>query len=258
MYPIIITCDVNYFEHCVVFIQSYLQYNYDSCTEIHLHTINIPKDKLKSIRILPIKIFETNINLSTKRTIMCKGVDGKHPRMEGSLRSRLYSEQQCYCAHNKIFLANAYLVRDFDQLLILDVDCIFRKRIDDMFKLPGDFIVRHKQLNNFTAFKEGCMLIRNTTATKTMFREVSDILMHKFTNLVEYDIDSDHVVLGNTYKLFKNMINLKQLPVEYKDTNFNNSSYIWSGKGDRKTKSNVYNSKHKYYYDIFCNRQFVT
>lgn len=252
--PIIITCDENYFEHCAVFIQSYFQYNIDTKTEIHLHSINISKDKLDLIRFLPIKIFETNIKLSTKKTIMCRGVDGGHPRMKGSLRSRLYSQQQCYCAHNKIFLANKYLTEGFDRILVLDVDCIFRKCIDDMLKLPGDFIVRYKQLNEFTAFKEGCMLIKNTTATKAMFQEVSDTLMYKFTNLIEYDIDSDHVVLGNTYSTFKKNIDLRQLPIEYKDTNYKNSSYIWSGKGDRKTKSNTYKSKHNHYYDIFCNR----
>jgi len=252
--PIIITCDENYFGHCVVFIQSYLQHNTNASTEIHLHSINIPDDKLETIRKLPIKIFKTKIALSTKRTIMCRGVDGGHPRMKGSLRSRLYSEQQCFCAHNKIFLANKYLSDDFDQFLVLDVDCIFQRCVDNIFKLPGDFILRYKQRSNYMSFKEGCMLIKNTPGTKKLFRQANDVLKDKFKSKMGYDIDSDHVVLGESYKMFERMIDLKQLPIEYKDTNFVSDSYIWSGKGDRKTKSDIYKSKYDYYYDLFCNR----
>ena len=252
--PIIITCDEHYFEHCVVFIQSYLQYNADLLAEIHLHSINISKNILESIRRLPVKIFETNIDLSTKRTIMCRGVDGGHPRMKGSLRSRLYSEQQCFCAHNKIFLANKYLTENFDQFLVMDVDCIFRRCIDSIFKLPGDFIVQYRKYGDNMSFKEGCMLIKNTPGTKKLFQRSSDMLIYKLNNKKEYDIDSDHVVLREAFKPLQNIVDLQQLPFEYKDTNFNGSSYIWSGKGDRKTKSNIYKSKHKHYHDIFCNR----
>ena len=252
--PIIITCDENYFNHCAVFIQSYLQHNVDVPAELHLHSINISKDRLEALRGLPVKVFESNINLSTKKTIMCRGVDGGHPRMRGSLRSRLYSEQQCFCAHNKIFLANKYLNENYGQILVLDVDCIFQRCIDGIFSLSGDFILRYKQRNDYISFKEGCMLIKNTPGTKKIFQQASDILLHKFKNKQDYDIDSDHMVLRETFETLKNTIDLKQLPIEYKDTLFNDNSFIWSGKGDRKAESNRYKSKYKYYYDLFCNR----
>lgn len=252
--PIIITCDENYFNHCAVFIQSYLQHNADIPAELHLHSINISKDRLETLRELPVKVFESNINLSTKRTIMCRGVDGGHPRMRGSLRSRLYSEQQCFCAHNKIFLANKYLNENYDQFLVLDVDCIFQGCIKSIFNLPGDFILRYKQRNDYISFKEGCMLIKNTPSTKKLFQQASNILMYKFKNKQEYDIDSDHIVLRESFETLKGTIDLKQLPIEFKDTLFNDKSLIWSGKGDRKTESNRYKSKYKYYYDLFCDK----
>lgn len=248
------TCDSNYFEYCVVFIQSFLEYNEDCRAYIHLHTVNMSDEELDVISGLPIKIINTELNLSTKKTIMSSGVDGGHPRMKGSLRSRLSSEQHCFCAHNKIFLANEYLTTGYDKILVMDVDCIFRKNIDSILDLQGDLVLQYNHYGKFTAFKEGCMLIRRTSGTKILFENVNDRLHHKFRTKIDYDIDSDHIELGNMYELLRDNIDLQPLPFEYKDTEYSDDTYIWSGKGDRKEKSNIYKSKHNYYYDIFCNR----
>ena len=256
--PIIVTCDSNYFEHFAVFIQSFLDYNKDSRTHIHLHAVNMSDNQLDLINRLPIKLFDIKLNLNTKKTIMCSGVDGGHPRMRNTLRSRLSSEQQCFCAHNKIFLANEYLAAGHDEILVMDVDCIFRKNIDSILNLQGDLILQYKHRDRFTIFKEGCMLIRRNPHTKILFETASDNLQHKFRTKINYDIDSDHIELGNTYESLRDNIDLQLLPFEYKDTDHKSDTYIWSGKGDRKLKRQKYLNTHKRYYDIFCDRQADT
>lgn len=255
--PVVAVCDSNYFEHCIGFVRSYLRYNQTGTTELHLYTINMTKYHIDILHNYPIKIFKINKKLNTKRNILCKGIDAAHPRMSKSLVNRLYSEQQCYCAHKKILLADVYLKSNTSEFLILDIDCLFQKNIDSIFDLPGDFILRFKKpskmhTHNLMCFKEGCMLIRNTKHMKKMFCEVSTNLQKKMLHKVDYDIDTDHIELGTTFNKYKLDIDLNLLPIKYKDTSFHNDTIIWSGKGDRKDTNTKYKSQLRTYYnDIF-------
>lgn len=216
-------------------------------------------DLIDSLKKTGAIVFDVQKKLNRVKNIPCSYIDGSHPRMK-SPRTMLHSEQQCFCAHNKIFLAEEYLKSEYQNILVMDVDCIFRGSIEDIFSLPGEFVVRYHEgrmpppYKNLTSFKEGCMLIKNAAGTKDMFFMASQNIKNKMKNMQDYHIDTDHIELAKAFELYKKKINMSLLPKKFKDTSFEDQSIMWSGKGDRKDNSKKYKACHEQYYDLFLNR----
>ena len=207
-------------------------------------------DLPKSVRVI-----HDTTQLSDKRTILCRGVDGGHPRMKGlSLRSRFMSERACYCAHAK-YLNAKQMLDEFSTILIMDVDALVRRELTDLVKIiqSCDFTASSKERvdsrvvnKNYPIFKEGVIGINNTKTSREFFTQLYKELC-KAKKLSDYDIDTDSIIMGKTFFENKNSINYINLPKTYKDTEFNKSSHIWSGKGDRKDNNIKYIAEYENY-----------
>ena len=248
----IIACssDNNYFTHLIVFLKSLRQY---SDTHVWVRCINMSEDNVNYLKQFNnVTCVRDDTQLSSKRTIMSRGIDGAHPRMN-SLRSRLSSPLHCYCAHSKFFNVNRLLKSDVECILSMDVDAIVRGDIDMLFQIykNNEFVIDYDQRSScdllpskYPVFKEGVMLVRNTHTMRVLFRYMNNKLLYlSKTKSPQYDIDSDHEELGFVYCELseRHMLSATKLNKDmYKDTNFTCDSIIWSGKGDRKDTNELY------------------
>jgi len=254
----VITCtsDETYFPHLYVLLKSLFQYNKSSVIirGVHLSQDNI--DNLNDIN--NVYVVDDKTPLCTKRTIMTRGIDGGHPRMK-NLRSRLTSEHECYCTHSKFYNVDLLLNNGFNKILALDVDTIVRESLAELYDMieVTDLIIEHKARlpnmfipTNHLIFKEGLMVVKNTKYTRLFYRKISSTLKYQLFNCVkDFDIDSDHEVIGQVYDEMKDDICLSNLPLKFKDTTFDDNSVIWSGKGDRKFTNMKY---------ISCFNQYIS
>tara|TARA_Y100000361_G_scaffold9552_2_gene7692 strand:- start:3430 stop:4212 length:783 start_codon:yes stop_codon:yes gene_type:complete len=247
----------DYFPHLLSLINSFGENNDGTFL---VRAVNMSKENINRLKSIPyVQIREDNLKLSRKKDILSRGVDGLHPRMN-SLRTRLCSEDHCYCAHSKFKNAAELLSEGFEKVLILDADTIIRKNIDPLFDMVDDCdlaidfskvgrgcILPEGQLS----FKEGLMLIKNTEICRIFFKKINlrlDQLRRSRSSL--YDIDSDHVLMAHFFEKIKNKIRIKKIPKTYKDTDFKDESHMWSGKGDRKTSSEKYVQLKNYYLNL--------
>ena len=94
------------------------------------------------------------------------------------------------------------------------------------------------------------MVVKNTKHTRLLYNKISSTLKDQlFNNVKDFDIDSDHELIGQIYEEMKSSICLTNLPLKFKDTTFNDASIIWSGKGDRKSTNMKY---------VSCLNQYIS
>lgn len=244
---IICSCDSSYFNHMIVLVRSIIKHT--KFNKIIIRGIHLTDKEINMINSYPVEFIDDRVQLPTKRTLVCKGIDANHPRM-GSLRSRLVSPRTCYAVHSKFYNADLFLNK-YANVLILDADTIIRDDLTSMLDLltNHDIAISHRSRNpggilpvSYPIFKEGVMLLRSCTPIKVFFKLITERLKElTFSNSSKYlDIDSDSEIMGEIYCKMKDKIRMLNLPDIYKDTNFTKSGIIWSGKGDRKTTKKEY------------------
>lgn len=242
------SCDTNYIDHLFVFIKSLRKY----CgTPVWVRCINMSSQNRLSLSQIPnVYCFNDTTNLLLRKTIMCRGIDGGHPRMK-SFRSRLHSEHHCYCAHSKFNNVDHLFRMGYEHVLAMDVDAIVKGDLSNIFERykNNDIVINYdKRISSnlpieYPVFKEGVMLVKKTKLTTTLFRYMTCKLNSMRKNKDKmYHIDSDHEQLGYIYTLLKQKytFEVENLDTIYKDTEFRDNTIVWSGKGDRKDTNETY------------------
>jgi len=241
-------CDDNYYHHARVLIQSINKHSPN--VDIELTGVNLSRNNIDDAELLGVKIVNDRVNLTDMKILIARGIDLKHPRMNG-YRTRLVSPFVCYTVHSKFYNAHRLLTQGMDNILIMDADAIVRGDLNSMLKLLDnhDLAVNYDTRRpggmlpvEYPVFKEGVMLVKSCETTKLFFKKIAEQLKElTFTNNSKHlDIDSDSEIMGKVYHEMKPSIRLTNIPTIYKDTEFNEDSIIWSGKGDRKTTSSKY------------------
>ena len=249
---IICTTDVNYFDHFVALARSIVSNvtNY----KLHARLVHVEQHHIdKILSVSPdIRIIDDKTDASDKRTIVRTGIDLVSV-MDLTLRERLISERLLHCVYSKYDNAKLLFDEGCNEILVMDADGVVRKDLTELHELirQHEFIAREETRKPIGLFplkmrliSEGVMGFRNTPLTRSF---IDRIIAH---------IDSvkgtpEHNFQNDTFAIAKLMDELTEidyldLPVMYKDWQFDPESYIWSGQGKGKHSDIYLTEKAKY------------
>jgi hypothetical protein len=212
-------CTINYLDRAISLYNSLNKYNKNIFFCVYL--INTNQDNYfqnnKNDNLI-IKYDNTNL------------IDDKLKVYASCLRIRIFKE----------------LIDEFDILFWMDADTIIRANLDKMFEfLNNNDLTLYKNTNNIHVhkigeYKTGIVGIKKSKLMIEFINNWNKILLE-----YEYKWFIDQLSIT---KLINNTkgIKIKILPKEYIDWDFEEKSFIWVGKGERKNTQKYLNEENKY------------
>lgn len=166
--------------------------------------------------------------------------------------------KKAYCANIRISAIYSYLdnIKEGDILLYVDADSIIRKNFfNDMNTYMKDcdvsILTRFENDDERLKVATGVIAFKKSARTKEFLKQWNDNVKPILFNWF-----SDQITFYKTYLAKKDKLHFKKLPQSYIDWEFNSSSCLWAGKGDRKDKNLLYTLEIKKNEKIFHNRFF--
>jgi len=214
----VFACDDNYLlNHGISCLNSAIKTN----NNIHCHVLNPKKDTIKKIQKM---MTESDlISLSTSQeTDTNKLNPGYYTKMRFYFIDDLfqYSNKIAIIDTDSIFLKNAMNVFEYDI-------CTHERNLSDTKE--------HKRiLTSFVLINKSCVKF-----IETLKKELKAIGANWW---------DDQIAIARTiikYKECQEFLKIKycSIPLSYTDYTFQNNSYIWTGKGERKNKDKNYVAK---------------
>lgn len=133
---------------------------------------------------------------------------------------------------NRFIIADTYI--GSEGVLITDIDCFFNKKLPEIKEDVGVFL---REYEKFPGMKvaAGIVWLNSTEKGKLFAQELKNKINQKPK---EWYVDQ--YALYETYLELKNSISVFTFSQEHMDWEFTNTSYMWTGKGDRKHKNVSY------------------
>ena len=202
--------------------------------KFHLHTINVPEKKI-------------NFFKDTYENIEFTGDKIELDETSNSSNSFNKSKKAAYCANIRAKVLHYLMTRGDEYILYLDADSIVRKDLEELFLLikDTDLIIfrRDEQQDSRTKVLTSVIGINNNVRS---LRFIENWKRFMIQDRIIYSWFSDQ-----TY-FYKSMlkhpdVKVSPLPALYVDSGFENKSFIWNGKGNRKYKSREYTKEMQSY-----------
>ena len=240
----------NYIKYTRKFLKSV--YNTNPNTRVHVALLNVTDSDYNAI---------SNIsgNIICKRVTKNLSVNRKYPwylphyikstysnateyrdayyRKEGTSilsRVRLLSDEELYCLYLKYKCVES-LLREADNVLLLDVDTIIRGDLDEIFSHSYDIMLKQVNKYEYITFQEGACCFTSNDKTETFIRDIC-----KFCREHKTDWQADQLFFRKEYYERNIGIRFGALPTEYRSCvgeGLNEKSIIWSGVKDSQTIS---------------------
>lgn len=221
--PVVAACDSIYLlEHGPAFINSAV-YNSNF---VHIHVVNPSIEAEKFMQ----KYNGKNVKFSTN--------------IEENVNKAYYS-----CLR---FLVAPDLLNYYDSLLILDIDAVIRKQLTT-FKSDYSLFLRDPlpgttgYENYATRVAAGSVFINKNGIE--FIRAVKDFIINNFNGqwfIDQFSLYAVHEKLGHHWSF-------TQMPKSYIDWDFEDSSDIWTGKGNRKYENKKYLKEKDFYQSMEIN-----
>ena len=246
-----ITCstDYNYIHYLYKLVDSLYINNTDA--DIFVRLVDFTPDQFEEVKskILNdrVKYILDKPNLSNRKDILKDVASAMHyvygvdvcKTGSKNIKKLLYSKRSVYTCHSRFKTINMLLNKGYDNVLSLDVDTVVIKNINHMFDnhmYDVSIVPTYMDDRVELWYNEGLLHISNTPEAVTFFKDVEDFIFES-GRYFEWNIDSE--ALG---KCFTERLDLKvgYLDDAYKDREFNDDSYMWSGDSIHK-----YNTKFK-------------
>lgn len=246
-----ITCSTDY---------NYIHYLYKLVDSLHVN--NIDADIfVRLVDFTPAQLEEIKSNITNKRVRyildepglsnrkdILKDVDHAMHYIYGvdvcktgskNIKRLLYSKRSVYTCHSRFKTISMLLNKGYKNVLSLDVDTVVIKDINHIFENHTyDVSIVPTYIDNRVELwhNEGLLNISNTPEAVTFFKNVEDFIFDSGRHF-EWNIDSE--ALGKCYEGYQEL-RVGHLDDAYKDKEFRDDSYMWSG-----DSINKYNDKFK-------------
>jgi len=211
-------CDNNYLlNHGISCLNSAIKTN----NNIHCHVLN-PNDK--SLKILN-QIINKNKNVSLSIS---------EEKRKSKLNKNYYAKIR--------FEVLEDILKHCSKIAVIDTDSIFIKSAMDIFKY--DLGIHER---NLSKPKERARVLAGFLLISNKCNEFIKILQEEQKAIGNFWY-ADQIAVARTiikYKECQEFLKIKycKIPLSYIDYTFQNNSYIWSGKGERKNKNKSYVAK---------------
>jgi hypothetical protein len=166
----------------------------------------------------------------------CRKVD-----MTGIVKVRNQGTKEDF-SRNRFIIAEEFI--EPEGVFITDIDCYFNKKLPVINEDVGIFL---REYEKFPGMKvaAGLLWLNNTENAKKFIRKVKEELLT--SKLGWY---ADQYALYNSYNEFKDEISFFIFDKHHMDWEFNDHTYMWTGKGSRKNNNKTYLDRKKYYESI--------
>ncbi|MAF24353.1 hypothetical protein CL634_02020 [bacterium] len=188
----------------------------------------------------------------------------------------LYSEKMAYCSNIKFNTINLLLNKGTESIMYMDADAIVRGSLDELEKIskkydismlvetgdesfmPDGGEIDGKKLprldyydrltngtkeSNYTEWHAGLFTIKNNHRTRAFFKTME----RKISAPAElYDWEADQTLFNETYQETKDL-SVYCLPKKFKDEEFSDNSFIWSGAGEHKFQAEKFIKEQQLY-----------
>lgn len=246
-----ITCstDYNYIHYLYKLVDSLYINNTDA--DIFVRLVDFTPDQFEEVKS---KILNDRViyvldepNLSNRKDIL-KDVNHAMHYIYGvdvcktgskNIKRLLYSKRSVYTCHSRFKTINMLLNKGYRTVMSLDVDTVVIKDINHMFnnhEYDLSIVPTYIDGNTELWYNEGLLHISNTSQSVLFFKEVESYIFDS-GRYFEWNIDSE--ALGECFTKRQNL-RVGYLDSAYKDKEFNDDSYMWSG-----DSINKYNDKFK-------------
>lgn len=142
------------------------------------------------------------------------------------------SPDKVYYSINRFMIAHSF-IKD-EGILITDIDCFFNKKLPEIKEDVGLFL---REYEKFPGMKvaAGIVWINNTSNGLLFAEKLKNQINEKPKNWFV-----DQYALYEVYLNLKDSLSVFPFDKKHMDWEFTNTSYMWTGKGDRKYKNKEY------------------
>lgn len=235
-----ITCstDYNYIHYLYKLVDSLHVNNTDA--DIFVRLVDFTPAQFKEVKS---KISNKRVeyildepNLSNRKDIL-KDVDCAMHYVYGvdvcktgskNIKKLLYSKRSVYTCHSRFKTINMLLDKGYSNVLSLDVDTVVVKDINHMFDnhvYDVSIVPTYIDGGIELWYNEGLLHICNTPQSVIFFKDVESFIFNSGRHF-EWNIDSE--ALGKCFARRQDL-RIGYLDDAYKDREFNDDSYMWSG-----------------------------
>ncbi|GEM_PF-4102090 len=235
-----ITCstDYNYIHYLYKLVDSLHANNTDA--DIFIRIVDFTPDQFEEVRS---KITSNKVeyiidqpNLSNRKDIL-KDVDSAMHYVYGvdvcrngskNIKKLLYSKRSVYTCHSRFKTISMLLNRGYNNVLSLDVDTVVIKDINHMFNnhtYDVSIVPTYTSNKIELWYNEGLLHIGNTPQSVLFFKDVENFIFNSGRHF-EWNIDSE--ALDRCFAKRQDL-RVGYLDNTYKDREFNDDSYMWSG-----------------------------
>lgn len=231
--------DLRFLPHLQVLVASVNRHFPQAHIHIYLVNINDPKEQI-SLKQLHPNIQFTLIEKNLEEAIIKIALDGKTQ----------YTEKAGFCVNLRVHAIHTLLNKGVSNILFVDADTIIRKDLSELFdQLKNSHILIHKRPKekHFMRVAGGVIAVRNTDWSKSFFKR----FIEQVDRLGNTDFFSDQWGFDLTAQELSGYVSplppIGHLPKCYIDWDFNEHSFIWVGKGQRKNKNKTYLAERSIY-----------
>lgn len=234
-------------------------------THIHATLINCETSTIqkliKEYNSTSVNFVVVNKQLSTVRSKLSKEGVPIHEFTTRGLQKNIspiespprwcFSEEMAYCSNIRFKIIKDLLDAHYINIIYSDVDMIVRKGLNPLFDIisQNDIVVKMtKDTHNRRTISQpsgmlyglGLIGVHNSSTTLKFFEHVQ---LEVFKDMDDWD--ADNIVFHQAIELFKPQV--KNMPVEYKDSNYHDESFVWCGGGSNKFFNEKFNNERKQY-----------
>ena len=231
-----ITCstDYNYKHYLFKLLDSIKEHKVDA--DVYVRLVDFTVDQVNEVKLqYDVNFIIDRPELSNRKDIL-KDVSHAMHYTYGldlmktgtkNIRKLLYSKRSVYTCHSRFKTINKLLKDNYKNVLSLDVDTIIKKDINHLFEDSDKdlwVVPTTEEGVEYYFHNEGLLLIGNNEKSRTFFKDVESYIFDS-ERYFEWNVDSE--ALENVHENCP--LNLGFLDTTYKDKEFNDDAYMWSG-----------------------------
>ena len=233
-----ITCstDYNYVNFLYKLLDSIEEHNIHA--DVYVRLVDFTEEQSNEVASrYNINLINDNPKLSSRRDVLKDVSHAMHytygldllNTCRKNIKKLLYSKRSVYTCHSRFKTINKLLEQRYKNILSLDVDTLVKKNIDHLFDNEEKYDLRTVTIIEegieYYFHNEGLLLIGNSNESRNFFGKIEDYIFNNGERYLEWNVDSE--ALENVYK--DSNLSLGFIDKLYKDTEFSEEAYMWSG-----------------------------
>jgi Nucleotide-diphospho-sugar transferase len=203
---------------------------------LHAWLVNVDGNEAAELRAIHPRTECTFVREALDDTVMQMGMDG----------ITTFTEKAGFCVNLRANAIQTLLVAGVPRVLFMDADCIVRRDLAGLIRMMDENDILIHERPGAPDYMRVCAAVIAVRRTARSIRFV-ERLVARIAEIGNRLFFADQLAFHLTTVESGAAITVTHLPSEYIDWDFDERSAIWTGKGQRKYKSDVYREEEARY-----------